>query len=97
MARNSDSPRRRRISATEASREFSKLLDKVASGSRFVVHRHGRDVCVMVPPEPQGRSISGCVALLRSRGRVELDDLFGRDLTDIVETEESEDARPWAS
>jgi antitoxin (DNA-binding transcriptional repressor) of toxin-antitoxin stability system len=65
MARRSDRARELRMSATEASRSFSKLLDQVEAGRRFLIHRRGRDVCVMGPPPVLGRRISECLALLR--------------------------------
>ncbi len=96
MARKSDS-RRRRISATKASRSFASILDQVEQGRRFVVRRRGRDVCLMSPPESDARTGSECLALLRGRARVELDDRFARDLTEIVTTEPAEERPPWAS
>ena len=44
-------PREERVSATEASRSFSRILDRVESSrGRFLVHRRGREVCVIAPP-----------------------------------------------
>src|SRR5688572_2968783 len=95
MARKSDSRRRRRVSATEASRTFSRLLDQVETGRRFVVHRHGRDVCVIAPPETQGRLASACLILLRSRTPVELDDRFAVDLEAVIEAETADGGPSW--
>jgi prevent-host-death family protein len=39
-----------RISATEASREFSKLLTRVAAGETIEIDRHGEVVAMVVPP-----------------------------------------------
>ena len=97
MRRKSDPRKGRRISATEASRTFSALLDKVETGHRFTVRRHGRDVCVLAPPEIDVRRASECLALLRSRGRVELDDRFGRDLMAVIASEPVEKRPRWGS
>ena len=87
------------MSATEASRSFARLLDQIeSSGRRFVVHRRGRDVCVMAPPPPvAGRRASDCLAYLRGRSPVVLDDRFGRDLLDVLAGEPLEERPSWGS
>ena len=89
MAKKSDT-RTWRVSATKASRSFASILDQVERGSRFVVRRRGRDVCLMSSPENDRRTGSECLALLRGRARIELDDRFGSDLAEIVATEPAE-------
>lgn len=86
-----------RISATEASRSFSRVLDAVKAGRRFVVHRHGQDVCVIAPPRADGRRASDCLALLRVRSPVHLDGGFGADLLDVLAGEAAEERPPWDS
>ena len=98
MNRKSDkraSPRR--VSATHASRTFSALLDSIERGRRFVVERRGRDVCVMGPPAVLRRNASECLAVLRARAGVTLDDRFSADLAAIVESEPVEGAPSWDS
>ena len=98
MARKSDKrAAEKRISATEASRSFSRLLDAIESGRRFVVHRRGRDVCVMGPPPVWGCRASECLAYLRSRSPVVLDGAFGGDLLDVVAGEPVEERPAWDS
>jgi antitoxin (DNA-binding transcriptional repressor) of toxin-antitoxin stability system len=97
MARKSDKRGARRISATEASRSFSSLLDAVEAGRQFLVHRHGRDVCVMAPPAVSGRRASECLAYLRSRSPVVLDGTFGGDLLDVLSGEPAEERPSWDS
>jgi antitoxin (DNA-binding transcriptional repressor) of toxin-antitoxin stability system len=97
MAKTSDRRREKRISATEASRSFSRLLDEVAAGRRFLIHRRGRDVCVMTPPSVQGRRASECLALLRARSPVLLDDRFGTDLLEVLAREPVEERPAWDS
>lgn len=95
MAQESDpaSRRQKRVSATEASRSFSRLLDEVERGGRFLVHRRGRDVCVIAPPVGLGRRASECLALLQTRTPALLDERFGRDLLDVL-AEEAVEERP---
>jgi hypothetical protein len=98
MAKKSDMARDRRVSATEASRSFSSLLDQIeASGRRFVVYRRGRDVCLMGPPQVVGRRASECLAWLRGRSPVVLDGRFGDDLRDILAGEPAEERPSWGS
>jgi antitoxin (DNA-binding transcriptional repressor) of toxin-antitoxin stability system len=97
VPKKSDKRRDRRISATVASRTFSKLLDEVESGRRFRVHRRGRDVCAIVPPPVHGRRASECLALIRARPPVLLDDRFGRDLLAVLAKERVEERPKWDS
>ena len=99
MASKSDKRRARagRVSATEASRTFSDILDRVEGGTRFVIHRRGRDVCIMAPPTVLGRRASECLALLSSRPAVTLDDRFGADLRRVLAAEPLEDRPAWDS
>ena len=96
MARKSDI-KERRVSATEASRSFSRLLDEVERGGRFLVHRHGRDVCEMTSPPVHGRRASECLRLLRARPPVRLDERFGVDLLDVISSEPIEERPAWDS
>lgn len=97
MDKKSESRAAKRVSATEASRAFSDLLDQIESGRSFIVHRHGRDVCIMTAPPLDGRSASECLALLRGRPSVLLDDKFSSDLMDIITTEPAEERPSWDS
>lgn len=96
MAEKSE-PLERRLSATEASRSFSKLLDRVEEGGRFLIHRRGRDICLVAPPPVVGRRASECLALLRGRSPVLLDDRFSKDLLEILAGEPIEERPSWAS
>ena len=97
MSIKSDSRRDRNLSATEASRSFSRLLDEVEAGRRFHIHRRGREVCVMTPPTVSGRVASECLALVRTRSPVLLDDRFGEDLMDVLAGESVEEPPTWES
>ena len=97
MRKKSDNPPERRVSATEASRSFSRLLDEIEAGHRFLVCRRGRDVCVMSAPPVTGRRASECLSLLRARAPVLLDDAFGADLLDVISGESIEERPSWGS
>jgi antitoxin (DNA-binding transcriptional repressor) of toxin-antitoxin stability system len=85
------------VSATEASRSFSRLLDEVESGRRFVVHRRGRALCTIAPAGVEGRRASECLELLRARSPVLLDEGFGEDLLRVLAEESPEERPSWGS
>lgn len=41
------------ITATEANRDFSRLLNQVATGESFVVTSHGKPVARLTPADPR--------------------------------------------
>jgi prevent-host-death family protein len=56
-----------RISATEAARNFSDLLNRVRyRGEEFVVERSGEAVCRIVPAKPRKRTLADLVRILDS-------------------------------
>ena len=97
MGSKSDFSRAKKISATEASRLFSDILDQVETGRSFLVERHGREVCLMAPPPTAARRASECLKLLRGRAPVLLDEGFAKDLLDIIAREGPEDRPAWDS
>jgi len=97
MADKSDSSLSQSLSATEASRSFSWLLDQVTAGRQFRIHRHGQEVCVMAPPTASGRRASECLARVRDRSSVLLDEGFGEDLMDVLAAEAREEPPSWDS
>jgi hypothetical protein len=72
-------------------------LDEVEADRRFLIHRHGRDVCVMAPAPVAARRVSECLAVLRRRSPVLLDDRFGTDLLEVLATEPAEERLSWGS
>jgi len=86
-----------RISAGEAGRTFAAILDQIEAGRRFLVYRDGRDVCVMAPLSVERRRASECLAVLRQRAAVRLDDGFSRDLLDALATEPTDERPSWES
>lgn len=73
-----------RLSATEAARDFSRLLDRIEAGAEAIIERHSRPVAVMTPAEIAPRRISECLALRLARPSAVLDSRFGADLEDII-------------
>jgi antitoxin (DNA-binding transcriptional repressor) of toxin-antitoxin stability system len=56
-----------RISATEAARSFSELMNRVRyRGESFIVERGGKPMCEILPVQPQKFSGAEFVRLLRS-------------------------------
>lgn len=83
-----------RLSATEASREFSDLLSRVAAGESVEVERHGHVVAVVVPPSRGYLSGSSVLELL---DRLPLPDSdFGRDVAGLAEVLKTSTS-PWPS
>ena len=64
----------RRITATEANRDFSRILGEVASGETYVVTTHGKPVARLAPVTPSEED----VADRKLRLRAFLDDLAAR-------------------
>lgn len=95
--KSDNSGREKRISATEASRSFSRILDEIEAGRRFLVHRRGKEICLMTSPTGSGRRASECLIRLRSRSAVLLDDRFGEDLLDVLAGEPVEETPSWDS
>jgi len=84
------------VSATQASRSFSRILDRIETGGRFVVRRHGKDVCLMSAPPLTGRTAAQCLDILQGRVPVQLDRRFGDDLLAIIAAETA-GTPPWDS
>lgn len=81
----------RTISATDASRNFSSLLDAIESGDTVVVTRGNRPVAEIRPaPRHTGRDLRAALA-----GTVPPDDRFADDIREAVNSL-SEGADPWA-
>jgi prevent-host-death family protein len=85
-----------RMTATEASRSFSDLLNRVAAGERFEVTRNGATVAVIGPPAP--KSFLTPKELADLLGSFELDDDFAKDIAAIRrEAGRAPTESPWDS
>ena len=86
-----------RVSATEAARRFSDLLNRVRYGREsFVIVRGGEEVGQLVPaPSAQALTLRGLVGLLRE---VEApDERFADDLEQVQASQPFAGDSPWAS
>ena len=56
-----------RVTASEAARKFSEILNRVFyKGETFIVERSGRPICEIAPLEGEGVSTQELVEILRS-------------------------------
>jgi antitoxin (DNA-binding transcriptional repressor) of toxin-antitoxin stability system len=82
----------RRVSATDAARKFSDLLNRVEyRGERFVIERGGTAVCEMAPARPVKFMLSDLAGLLRSAPKSDASywDALDRILRDQPQVEPS--------
>jgi prevent-host-death family protein len=61
----------KRISAADANRQFSKMLQGVRKGSSFVITSHGEPVAKLIPSEPVSATMVAARADLIARLRRE--------------------------
>jgi prevent-host-death family protein len=82
------------ISATEAARKFSDILNRVASsGESFVVRRRGRPVCWIVPVGPATCSLADLATVFREAPRPDAG--YWNDLEEIIRRQPSLPGPPW--
>ncbi len=87
----------KRISATEASRGFAELLDRVERrGTEYVVARHGKDVAAIVPVGVPADRVHTIGELLEAiRNAPSADDEFVSELRRIRRAQ-GKPRNPWA-
>lgn len=84
-----------RLSATEAARDFSKLLDRIEAGAEAVIERHSHPVAVMAPAEIAPRRISECLSVRLARPSTVPDPDFAKDLKRIIEGHPAAEPPSW--
>ena len=82
------------MTATEAARSFSDVLNRVAAGDVVEVTRSGAPVAVIGPPRPRTLSAERFRALMASAPRP--DEAFAADLAAVRDSTGSP-AEPWPS
>ena len=84
----------KRISATEASRSFSRVLDQAEHGGEsFIIERNGRAVAEL-RPAPRRSTVGDLVTFLRDMPLPDPD--FRADMLEIIEQSSRDVARdPW--
>ncbi len=81
----------RTITATEAARKFSELLDAIESGERVTITRGKRPVVVMTPaPRYTGADLRAALEKIEP-----LDDDFERDVLSARSFVDDEVRNPW--
>ncbi len=85
------------ISATEAARNFSELLDRVSRGERTFIERRNELVAVLVPPSDAPRRISECLKVRLPGPSTAPDPDFASDLEDIIRNNPTDEPVPWDS
>ena len=83
-----------RMTATEAARSFSEVLNRVAAGEEVEVTRSGAPVAVITPPKARLVSASGFRELLTTAPQP--DEAFGDDLRAVRESA-GPPREPWHS
>ncbi|WP_367132536.1 type II toxin-antitoxin system Phd/YefM family antitoxin [Saccharothrix sp. HUAS TT1] len=83
------------MAASEASRNFSAVLDEAEQGETIVVTRNGRRVALITPaPRANGRALLG--VLRRWHGHAAVDEEFEANVTAAREAVSGElDEDPW--
>ena len=83
-----------RVTATEAARKFSEILNRIAyKGETFVVERNGRPICEISPTESEGISTQELVEILRSSPRP--DKAYFKILEKITRNQAPVAPSPW--
>ncbi len=86
----------KQISATEASRRFSRMLDDVEHhGTEYVVERQGRPVAKVVPAARTGGGITWGEFLRRRRAGPQFDPDFAREMRWIRSQQGDLPKDPW--
>jgi prevent-host-death family protein len=83
-----------RMTATDASRDFSALLSRVASGETVEIERHSQLVAVVTPP--RRRALSGAAFIDLVSRLPHPDDRFADDVRGLAAVT-SHPGDPWAS
>jgi prevent-host-death family protein len=82
------------MSASEAARRFSAVLDGAEHGEAVVITRGGRRVAMIVPaPRANGRAVADVLA--RWHGRLGVDDDFASNVAAAGEAPAELDGDPW--
>jgi len=84
-----------RLTATEAARDFSGLLDRIEAGEEAVIERHSEPVAIIAPVAHAPRRISDCMAVALARPSSSPDPDFAADLEDIIRGNPAVEPPSW--
>ncbi len=83
-----------RISATEAARKFSEILNRVAyRRETFVVERSGKPICEISPARVKKFTARDFVEMIKSAPRP--DDQYFEDVEEIIKKRQPVTPSPW--
>jgi antitoxin (DNA-binding transcriptional repressor) of toxin-antitoxin stability system len=84
------------LSAVETIRDIASILERVERGAEVIVEKDRRPVAVIQPVPRPGRMLSDCIALAEAHGStVTLDEAFGKDLEEIIQSRREPLASRW--
>ncbi len=85
---------KRRVTATEAAKKFSDILNRVVyRGETFVVERGGRPICEIVPARPAKFTGKDFVEMLKSAPRP--DDEYFDDVERVIKKRQPVAPSSW--
>lgn len=84
-----------RLSATQAARDFSRLLDRIEAGGEAIIERHAKPVAVIAPASSAPRRISECLAIPLGRPSAAADPEFADDIEDIIKGHPAVELPSW--
>lgn len=84
-----------RLTATEAARDFSGLLDRIEAGEEAIIERHSEPVAIIAPASHAPRRISECMATGLARPSSSPDPDFAADLEDIIRGNPAVEPPTW--
>ena len=86
---------RERLTATQAARDFSRLLDRIEAGGEAVIERHSHPVAVISQAAAVPRSLSECMAVRLARPSARPDVRFAADLEDVIRGNPAAEPPAW--
>jgi len=87
---------RKKLSATEASRNFSEIINRVRyRGESFIVERGGEPVCEIRPAAPPRFTVTDLAELMN--GLPPVDEDYLRTVEELSQSQPSVSGSPWES
>jgi len=84
-----------KLTATEAARDFARLLDRVEHGAEAVIERHSEPVAMLTPVYSAPRRVSECLAVKLPKPSARADREFAADLEEIIRGNPAESRPAW--
>ena len=84
-----------RLTATEAARDFSRLLDRIEAGEEAVIERHSKPVAIIAPAAHATRRISEFIAVEMARPSSAPDPDFAADLEEVIRGNPAVEPPEW--